>query len=207
MEAALLPNPAHTVRHGYSREVRALLVCLVVACGGAKPTGTPSNASTAGQPPTDDGPEDCASSVEDSKPGHHDRYAFETPDGLRGYKDGKGTVVIAPRLRFGYEFKPGGIAAAVDHDGSLVYIDTAGKVIARAYAFDNGPDYFQEGHARIVDGRNKIGFINERGEITMAPRFDEAESFCHGKAAVREGTRRFFINKRGAETTRPSSPT
>lgn len=190
--------------------MRALLLCVVAACGGASPT-TPSNASSTTATATapvaaDDGPEDCTSSIEDSQPGNHDRFAFEMADGSYGYKNGKGQVVIAPRLRFGYEFKPGGIAAAVDHDGSLVYIDASGNVIARAYAFDNGPDYFQEGHARIVDGSKKIGFISDRGEITIAPRFDEAESFCGGKSAVREGTRRYFIDKRGHETTPPSPP-
>jgi hypothetical protein len=181
-------------------------VCLIAACGGAASSTTaPSNVSTTPTTPaiSDDGPADCESSIEDAKPGNHDRYGFEAPDGSHGYKDGKGAVVIAPRLRFGYELKSGGIAAAVDSDGSLVYIDTSRRVIARAYAFDNGPDYFQEGHARVSDARKKIGFINDRGEVTIAPRFDEAESFCGGKAHVREGTRRFYIDKRGRETTPP----
>lgn len=156
--------------------------------------------------PDDDGPEDCTSSVESARAGNHDRYAFEGADGLYGYKTKSGAIAIAPRLRYAYEFKPGGIAAAVDHDSSFVFIDTSGNVIARAYAFDNGPDYFQEGHARIVDGSNKIGFINERGQITIAPRFDEAESFCGGKAAVREGDQRLYIDKRGQPTSPPAEP-
>ncbi len=56
---------------------------------------------------------------------------------------------------------------------------------------------------RIVDGRKQIGFINDRGEITIAPRYYEAESFCGGKAAVVEGGRRFYVDKRGNETTPP----
>jgi hypothetical protein len=150
-----------------------------------------------------DGPEDCASGVESSKPGNHDRYAFEAGDGSYGYKTKAGAVAIAPRFRYAYEFKPTGIAAAVEGDASFVYIDASGNVIARAYAFDNGPDYFQEGHARIVDEQKRVGFINERGVITIAPRFEEAASFCRGKAAVREGGKDLWIDKRGEPTTPP----
>ena len=186
--------------------MRPWVLCLLVACGGSKPASTPGNTKV---PPTGtiaatgEGSEDCASSVESAKPGNADRFAFEGPDGLYGYKDGKGRVAIAPRLRYAYEFKPGGIAAAVDNDTSFVFIDTAGKVIARAYAFDNGPDYFQEGYARIVDANKKIGFIDERGKIAIAPRFEDAASFCHGKASVREAGKELWIDKRGEPTTAP----
>src|SRR5262245_41114998 len=173
---------------------------VLVACGGGATKREPAPP----EPPVAAGPEECTSSVESAKAGNHDRFAFQDPDGLYGYKNKKGDVVIAPRLRYAYEFKPGGIAAAVDNDSSFVFIDTDGKVIARAFAFDNGPDYFQEGHARIVDDAKKVGFINERGEITIAPQFDEAESFCGGKAAVREAGKQLYIDKRGQPTTPPA---
>lgn len=188
--------------------MRVLIACVLAACGSSSTSPvTPANAVPA-TPPAEvaaaDAPEDCASTIEDAKPGNHDRYAFETNDGSWGYRDSKGAIAIPPRLRFAYEFKPTGIAAAVDHDGTFVFIDTSGAVIARAYAFDNGPDYFQEGHARIVDARGKIGFIDDHGRITIAPRFDEAASFCHGVAAVSEGGRRFTIDAHGAPA--PASP-
>ena len=148
---------------------------------------------------------DCSSHTEDSKPGNHDRYAFEGPDGRYGYKDSKGNVVIAPTLRFGYEFKPGGIAAVVDANAELAFIDTNGKRVARAYAFDNGPDYFQEGFARIVGEKRRVGFISDRGVIParLAPRFDKAESFCGGKAKVMEGGNVYFVDRTGAQTEPP----
>ena len=184
--------------------MRFFLVCALIACGGGKPAGPPANVATAPAAPADaEGPKDCSSSVESSKAGNHDRFAFEAADGLYGYKTAKGQVAIAPRFRYAYEFKVGGIAAAVDTDASFVFIDTSGKVIARAFAFDNGPDYFQEGLARIVDDAKKVGFINERGEVTIAPRFDEAASFCHGKASVREAGKELWIDKRGQVTTAP----
>lgn len=188
--------------------MRLLIVCVLAACGGSpRPAAAPANAVPAVPAPevtTADASQDCASSIEDAKPGNHDRYAFETNDGSWGYRDGNGAIAIAPRLRFAYEFKPTGIAAAVDHDGTFVFIDTAGRVIARAYAFDNGPDYFQEGHARIVGANGKIGFIDEQGTITIAPRFDEAAGFCHGVAEVSEGGQHFYVDPRGAPTSAPA---
>jgi hypothetical protein len=178
--------------------VRILLV-LLAACGGKPAAKVPANGSASPEPAM---PTECTSSVESAKAGNHDRFAFEAPDGTYGYKNAKGLVVIAPRLRYAYEFKPGGIAAAVDNDASFVFIDTTGKVIARAFAYDNGPDYFQEGYARIVDG-GKVGFIDEHGRIAIAPRFDEADSFCHGKASVHEGGKELWIDKQGAPTTAP----
>jgi len=184
--------------------MRYWLVTAVAACGGNAVHPAPSNSKQAPPVPVPaESAENCAASVESAKAGNHDRFAFEGPDGLYGYKTGKGQIVIAPRLRYAYEFKPGGIAAAVDGDASFVFIDPTGKVIAHAYAYDNGPDYFQEGYARIVDDAKKIGFIDERGNIAIAPRFDEAESFCHGKAAVREGAKQLWIDKQGAPTTAP----
>ncbi len=187
--------------------MRVLVLCAIAACGGHRASVPSNTSSTTAKTAAaaDDGPEDCASTVEDAAPGNHDRFAFETNDGLYGYRDGKGKVVIAPRFRFAYEFKPGGIAAAVDSDATFVFIDASGKVIARAYAFDNGPDYFQEGHARIVGADKKVGFINDRGEITIAPRFDAADSFCGGKAQVRDGERQLFVDKRGEPTSPPAA--
>ena len=181
--------------------MRIFVLLAVVACGG-KPAVNPTTSST--QPAElPAGAQECTASVESAKAGHHDRYAFQGADELYGYKDSKGHVVIAPRLKYAYEFKEGGIAAAVDGDASFVFIDTSGKVIAHAFAYDNGPDYFQEGVARIVDDKGKVGFIDDKGTIAIAPRFDEADSFCHGKAAVREGGKQLWIDKHGEPTAAP----
>ena len=150
-----------------------------------------------------DAPMDCMSTVEDSKPGNVDRFKFEAKGGLFGFKNGNGDVVIQPTFRFAYEFKPGGIAAAVTSDAKFVFIDPSGKTIARAYAFDNGPDYFQEGMARIIDDNKKIGFISDRGIVMIKPRYDAAESFCSGAAKVEEGGTSSYINRLGQPTKAP----
>jgi hypothetical protein len=172
------------------------LVFFLVACGSTPQKSPLSSSAPPDQAVVSDAPMNCESSVEDSKPGNHDRFAFESPDGRYGYKDGKGNVVIAPTLNFAYEFKPGGIAAVVDANAQFAFIDPTGKRIARAYAFDNGPDYFQEGFARIVDDHKKIGFMSDRGVI-IAPQFDSAESFCNGKAQVTRNNETFSIDRSG----------
>jgi hypothetical protein len=183
-------------------------VFVLAACGSsAKPAAPISSRAPAETAPplATDAPTDCSSHTEDSKPGNHDRFTFETPDGLYGYKDSKGNVVITPTLRFAYEFKPGGIAAVVDANAQFAFIDASGKRIARAYAFDNGPDYFQEGFARIVDDNQRVGFISDRGIILaqLAPRFEKADSFCGGKAKVMERGTVFFVDRSGAPTDPP----
>ena len=115
------------------------------------------------------------------------------------------SIAIPPTLRHAYEFKPAGIAAVVAADGHFAFIDATGTELARAYAFDNGPDYFQEGHARIVDGAGKIGFITDQGRIAVTPQFDRADSFCRGNAKVERGGRTYVVDKRGVETAQPNA--
>jgi hypothetical protein len=162
---------------------------------GVRNTGTVSLTADAA-PATDD--DACGSQIEDHAAGNHDRYKYEDPaTGLTGFKNSAGVVVIKPTYRFAYEFGPGGVAAAVDGTTPFVFIAPSGAVLARAYAFDNGPDYFQEGMARIVDAAGKIGFIDDHGTIAIPPRFDQAEGFCHGRADVVEAGTPFVIDRSG----------
>jgi hypothetical protein len=181
------------------------------ACSGGR-AAEPSLANTGGDPadtPLAHAADDisCGSRIEDWPPGHHDRFVFEDPaTELAGYKDGTGAVVIPPRFRHAYPFGPGGVAAAIEATGAdqvrFVFIDASGQALAEAYAFDNGPDYFQEGHARIV-ANGKIGYLTDTGKIAIAPRFAEASGFCRGKAEVVEAGKAFYIDKLGQPTSPP----
>jgi hypothetical protein len=103
-------------------------------------------------------------------------------DGKWGYKNTDGEWVISPRFILANEFTPEGIAAVVDDDGWL-YIDVSGNELIRPFVVDNGPDYFQEGFARFVrDG--KFGFFDKTGQIVIEPKFDFAQPFSEGLAAV-----------------------
>jgi hypothetical protein len=123
----------------------------------------------------------------DHQPGAHDRFHFEAADGRHGFKDRSGKVVIEPRFRFAYEFSPEGVAPVVE-EKRFAFIDVTGHVIAEAYPYDNGPDYFVEGRARILR-HGKIGFIDRAGKIVIEPRWEYATSFCEGRAAVCKGCR------------------
>lgn len=179
---------------------RSLLLIALAACGGAspKPASPPAAPAEVG---------DCGGQIEDSQPGNHDRFAFTEGDGeIYGYKDGTGAVVIPPRFGYAYEFGSGGIAAAVERPTTeggtarFVFIDTSGTELAVAYVFDNGPDYFQEGFARIVaDG--KVGFLDRTGAIVIAPQFAGAMSFCRGQATVHDGTSAWEIDRAGQAIT------
>lgn len=190
--------------------MRALWVIVVAACG---PKGTaPTPANTA--PPVENRvapkvDENCEPRASGFEPGNQDRFSFEDPaTSMYGYKDGKGAVVIPAIYPSVYEFSPEGLAGVVSpKQGAptpFLFIDTAGKPFARAYAFDNGPDYFQEGYARIVADNKRIGYIDERGRIAIPPKFTGATAFCHGKAHVEIGLDRYWIDRDGNPTKPPA---
>lgn len=65
-----------------------------------------------------------------------------------------------------------------------------------------GPKYrnvrsYSEGLAPVQAQSGKWGFINERQDWVIQPRFDDAKEFQGGKAAVRQNGKWGFINKRG----------
>ena len=193
---------------------RLVVVTILAACGGSSPHA--AGPATAARTPlplvpaTPDG-EACGAQVEEAPPGNRDRYAYETDDGAYGYKNFAGELVIPARFAYAYEFGKDGPAAAVERpttpDGKprFVFIDPSGAVLAQAYAFDNGPDYFQEGLARIVDASGKVGFIDRGGAIVIAPQFADAAGFCHGQAMVHDGKEQWTIDRRGAAVG-PRSP-
>ena len=128
----------------------------------------------------------CEPQMFDHAPGHHGLFAFEdAASGRMGFRDKRGSVVIAPRFRHAYEFSPEGVVAVID-DAGPAFVDTRGRVIARALLEDNGPDYFVGGFARIVES-GKVGFIDASGRVVVRPRFDSAAPFCEGLAVVCEG--------------------
>lgn len=100
--------------------------------------------------------------------------------------DSKGKVVIQLEgMRCGGGFSHG-LAAVSTRDGSD-YIRTDGTfATTRRFA---RADRFSEGLAgvRMKDGQGgagKIGYIDERGDVQISPRFDEARAFAGGAAAV-----------------------
>lgn len=80
------------------------------------------------------------------------------------------------------EFNEHGIAA-VAGDSGWAYVDTLGRTIVVPFVYDNGPDPFVEGLARYVES-GQMGFFDERGQRLVAARYDFAQPFSQGLAAV-----------------------
>ena len=72
-----------------------------------------------------------------------------------------------------------------------VGIDRQERVLFRAFIFDNGPDYFAEGVMRIQDAAGRIGYADSASRrVVLAPRYEAAFPFAHGRARVGSGCRR-----------------
>lgn len=78
----------------------------------------------------------------------------------------------------------------------------AASLFLLAACESTGPKYrnvgiYSEGLAPVQTGGGKWGFINERQEWTIQPRFEDARAFQAGRAAVKQNGKWGFINKRG----------
>ena len=65
-----------------------------------------------------------------------------------------------------------------------------------------GPRYqnvrsFSEGLAPVQTNNGKWGFVNEKQQWVIQPRFEDAKEFQNGKAAAKLNGKWGFINKRG----------
>ena len=66
----------------------------------------------------------------------------------------------------------------------------------------SGPQYrnvgkFNEGLAPVQAQSGKWGFVNQRQQWVIPPRFDEARAFHDGKPAAKQNGKWGFINKQG----------
>jgi WG containing repeat len=181
------------------------VIALLVGCGNDS-VASQSNVETSVETSVDPDVPLCGSEVEDSSPGNFDRFSFsvETDTSTRfGFKNKNGDVVIKPQFGFAYEFGEGGIAAVANPPANdevgvrFSFIDPSGKEIAQAYPFDNGPDYFQDGFARIINDAKLVGFIDRQGKVVIAPTFVGAESFCNGRALVNDGSVKWEVDTAG----------
>jgi hypothetical protein len=131
----------------------------------------------------------CTTASFAQRPG--DLFYFLSKDSLIGVKDGTGKIII-----------PAVHQDIYNHDFNLpitdelinlwpvndkektknsfgVYYNRKGVLLLRPYAYDNGPDYLQEGLFRFVEN-NKVGFANRFGVKQIQAQFDFAEPFTLG---------------------------
>ena len=91
----------------------------------------------------------------------------------------------------------------------VFYFDKRG-FYRETVAFDNGPDYFEEGLARTIEN-NKIGYMNKKLQVVIPAQFDfgfpfnkDAASVCFGCKTIPKGEHSFVaggswfaVNKSG----------
>lgn len=117
-------------------------------------------------------------------------------NGKWGYVDTDGNFRIKPNYEAAFEFKEG--LALVSLYKKFGYIDPYGKPVI-SLQYDGGKS-FSEGLAAVMIYSNlqkKWGFIDKTGRFTIFPRFEEVSDFTNGKAIVKSGIDKYFINKSG----------
>ena len=126
-------------------------------------------------------------------------YFMDQKDSLIGVKDDKGRIVIPPKGASIMYFEPDepitdSLINLFDMDSTdtgtaLSFGSTynrKGQFLYRPLAYDNGPDYFEEGLARCVQ-KGKVGFVNEQGKVAIRPQWDWVSPFNYGYAFACNG--------------------
>lgn len=126
---------------------------------------------------------------------------FEANNGLYGYKDDKGKIVIAAQYVTATYFFSGVDMAWVYLNEKFALINKKGKpVIPFKYSYVN---YFQEGMAvvaintKFMEAGGKYGYVDKHGKEIIPLIYDYAEEFKNGKAKVKKAGREFYIDKTG----------
>ena len=96
-----------------------------------------------------------------------------------------GSVVVSQRSLAQLSFGPEGLSSIIIWDKGLYFVNRYGKT-APAFVFDNGPDDVVEGLARSTKD-HKIGFVNTKLDVIIAPVWDFAYPFENGVAVVCTG--------------------
>lgn len=132
--------------------------------------------------------------------GFHEGLAFAYLSQHRcGYINTQGQFVIPPRMEYCDDFSEG-LAGVYNHD-QMGYINKAGEFVIETYA--SGP--FRQGLALTYittdltdDGlTGYYTFINKQGQPISNDKFEDAQPFQEGLAAVQKDGQYGFINAQG----------
>ena len=112
--------------------------------------------------------------------------------GMQGYIDASGKVVIEPKYAEVGKFSEEMAAVKPAADGKWGYIDSTGNLTIPAQ-FDMARE-FSQGFAAVRSG-NKWQFIDKTGKIADSAKFDHAYSFSDGLALVKVGGKYEFVDR------------
>ena len=118
-------------------------------------------------------------------------------NGLWGCWNDKGEEVIPLTYNKVYFFSEG--LAAVEKEGKIGFIDEKNNVVI---PFQFAPFWtyqFKEGLSPFKSDTGKHGFINNKGEIVILPKYDMALAFTNGLGYVKLGDHAGFVDKNGIE--------
>jgi hypothetical protein len=114
-------------------------------------------------------------------------------DDAWGFIDVTGRFVIPPQFKEASYFSEG-IAIVEIEDFQELLIDRAGKILPRNY--DQLKGGINEG--RIPAERDgKLGYLNEKGEMIIPPRYQSGALFHEGLAAVEDNDQWGYIDREG----------
>lgn len=108
-------------------------------------------------------------------------------DGRFGYVDKRGRFVVPPQFIAAGDFSEG--LALVSTEDESGYIDKRGRWVVRVRDPRQARGRFRDGLAPVsfaTPAGEKFGYIDRRGRVRIAPRFDHAQEFDRSVARVYE---------------------
>ena len=141
-----------------------------------------------------------------------DPYYRFVRDGMVGYIDKKGKIVVQPSSTVFL----GGNGGGEFHDGLLLtgvndgpYLDTTGKIVLDIPLYHNWD--FSEGLAAVMpsNAANRWGYIDRTGKFVIEPKFESypvgyVSPFADGMAMIEVGKQYGFIDTKGNFAIPPS---
>ncbi len=124
-----------------------------------------------------------------------------------GYANQKGELVIAAQYAKCYKFSPEGLAAIYDQEEKQYhFINPKNERLAtetKSYKLRDGMGFDVEGFMgglALIRVGEKWGYMDVSGKLVISAKYDDANDFTDGHAAVKTGTTYFIIDKKGTET-------
>lgn len=122
-------------------------------------------------------------------------YTFKE-NGLYGFIDENGKVIVPPKYSFAENFSEG-FAGAFKEDDRYVYVNAEGREVIQR---DSCGKKFHDGYALAwFDDEGFWGFIDEKGNTVIEPQFDEeyTAGFREGLVDVCKNEKWGYIDKKG----------